>query len=50
MKKRIIKKEVRIKIKIADYELEVSGPQLWAEKMIDDFVRRVKRQTKGDRR
>ena len=40
----IKEKEVTIRIKIADYELEVTGPKLWADEQIDKFVRKVKKQ------
>ena len=37
-------KTVKIRIRIADYELEVQGPKKWAEKMIKEFVERIKKQ------
>lgn len=37
-------KEISIKIKIADYELEVTGPKEWAEEQIAKFVTRIRRQ------
>lgn len=41
-----MEKEVTIRIKIAGYELEVTGPKKWAEKTIKDFVARVKKENK----
>ena len=39
-------KEVTIRIKVADYELEVTGPKEWAEKQIKKFIARIRKQTK----
>lgn len=39
--------EVIIRIKVADYELEVTGPKEWAEKQIQKFVARIRRQNKA---
>lgn len=43
-KVRMTEKTVTIRIKIADYELEVQGPKKWAEETIRKFVRRIKKQ------
>ena len=34
--------DVTIRIKIAGYELEVQGRKKWAEKMVKDFVERIR--------
>ena len=36
--------EVKIRIKIADYELEVQGRKKWAEKTVKEFIERIKKQ------
>ena len=36
--------DITIRIKIAGYELEVTGPKKWAENQIEKFVARVKKQ------
>jgi len=39
-----MKKEeiVTIRIKIGNYELEVTGPKQWTEQKIKDFVKKIK--------
>ena len=37
-------KIVTIRIKIADYELEVQGRQRWAEKTVKEFIDRIKKE------
>jgi len=37
-------KTVTIRIRIADYELEVQGPKKWAEETIKKFVKDIKKQ------
>ena len=36
--------KVKIRIKIADYELEVQGRKKWAEKTVKEFIERIKKQ------
>ena len=36
--------EVTIRIRIADYELEVTGPKKWAEEQIKKFIAGVKKE------
>ncbi len=40
------KGEVTIRIKIADYELEVTGPKKWAKEQIKKFTDEIKKQNK----
>lgn len=37
-------KTVSMRIKIADYELEVEGPKKWVEETIRKFIERIKKQ------
>ncbi len=39
-------KEVTIRIKIADYELEVTGPKDWTEQQVKKFTANIKRQNR----
>ena len=38
---------VTIRIKVADYELEVQGHKKWAEKIVKEFVERIKKALKA---
>lgn len=38
------KKDITIRIKMAGYEIEVCGPEKWAEKTIANFVKRIKQE------
>ena len=38
---------VTIRIKVADYELEVQGRKKWAEKTVKEFIERIKKSLKA---
>lgn len=46
MAKIIKEKEVTIRIVFAGYELEVTGPQRWADKTVKDFIADIKKRMK----
>lgn len=46
MSETIKEKEVTIRIKIAGYELEVSGPQRWADNTVKKFIADIKKRIK----